>query len=114
MKTKKLFLFITLLLGTTLLFTLNSCKKSYPADCYKGKVIHYERCAYIIQIKQSIKAGIPEGTHISYDPLDIDRKLTVGETIYFSIKNKVEVEPPIASPLFCFWAPYHVSLSLCK
>ena len=119
MKTKNLLLFMMLAIGVALLFTVNSCKKSIPADCYKAKIWSMDQsgCPDIIQIEKSYSENVPAGIRVS---LGIQRikefseKFQKGDIIYFKASEIVKHDAPGTTGCSGMAAYYCTGFELCK
>lgn len=111
---KKITIFLTAI-SLLLLISGTGCKKEKETDCYKGTIISLNdgnACNDIVRIDAAPKNGIPIGTTLAFYSGLFDRKLKIGETIYFKVlRYKKWVGPANAS---CLWPYYTATIEVCN
>lgn len=110
---RKTFLFTAIALF--LLLGGAGCEKEKTTDCYKGTIVSLNdrnACNDIVRIDEAPENGIPTETTLAFYAGLFDRKLKIGETIYFRVVSYEKwVGPANAS---CLWPYYAATIEVCN
>ncbi|HHT23121.1 MAG TPA: hypothetical protein GXZ87_07405 [Bacteroidales bacterium] len=91
------------------------CEKDIQNDCYSGIIVSLNErnaCNDIVKIDKSIDNGLSVGTNLAFYSGLFDRKLEIGETIYFKVLSYEKwVGPANAS---CLWPHYVAQIEVCQ
>ena len=111
---KKMILFtvITLLI----MIVGMGCEIETPKDCYSGTIVSLNEsrngCNNIVRIDKALENGIPTGTTLAFNASVFDKKLKLGETIYFKVINYERWVGPATAD--CLWPYYMARIDVCN